>query len=71
MERVGRRREGPGRPHVIYNLTDAGEALFPQGEAEVLVEMVEYLLGTGRVELVEEFFLNRAKAGEDEGAGRI
>jgi predicted ArsR family transcriptional regulator len=71
VERVGRRREGPGRPHVIYSLTDAGEALFPQGEAEVLVEMVEYLLGTGRVELVEEFFLNRAKAGYDEVAGRI
>jgi len=71
VERVGRRREGPGRPHVIYGLTDAGEALFPQGEAEVLVELVEYLLGSGNDELLENFFLQRAQAGYDEVANRI
>lgn len=71
VERVGRRREGPGRPHVIYGLTDAGQALFPQGEAEVLVEMVEYLIGTGNDELLEDFFLQRAKIGYEEVANRI
>lgn len=71
VERVGRRREGPGRPHVIYGLTDAGEALFPQGEAEVLVELLEYLLGSGNDELLEDFFLQRAKAGYEEVAARI
>lgn len=71
VERVGRRREGQGRPHVIYGLTDAGEALFPQGEAEVLVDMVEYLLGSGNDELLEDFFLQRARAGYEEVANRI
>ncbi|MDH3297782.1 MAG: helix-turn-helix domain-containing protein [Gemmatimonadota bacterium] len=69
--RVGRRREGPGRPHVIYGLTDAGQALFPQGEAELLVGLVEHLLGTGHAALVEDFFLSRAKADYDQVAARL
>lgn len=71
VERVGRRSEGPGRPHVIYGLTDAGQALFPQGEAQLLVAMVEHLLSTGREELVEEFFLARAEAGYASVSARL
>ncbi len=71
VERVGRRSEGPGRPHVIYGLTDAGQTLFPQGEAQLLAALVEHLLSTGREELVEEFFLARAKSGYAGVADRL
>ena len=71
LERVGTRREGPGRPHFIYGLTDAGQALFPQGEAELLVELVEYLLTTEGSEVLENFFEQRVDAIYSEAAGRI
>lgn len=71
LERVGTRREGPGRPHFIYGLTDAGQALFPQGEAELLVELVEYLLASGRSDLLETFFEQRADSIYTEAAVRI
>jgi predicted ArsR family transcriptional regulator len=71
VERVGRRSEGPGRPHVLYGLTDAGQTLFPQGEAQLLAAMVEHLLSTGREELVEEFFLARAESGYAAVATRL
>lgn len=56
---------------MIYGLTDAGQTLFPQGEAELLADMVEHLLGSGHEELVEEFFLARAEAEYDEVAVRL
>lgn len=71
IERTGTRRHGPGRPHVIYGLTDAGEALFPRGEGELLVELVEFLLDTGRDELIDEFFERRVDAAWSEAARRV
>ena len=71
LERVGTRREGPGRPHFIYGLTDAGRALFPQGEAQLLVELVEYLLSTGRSAVLESFFEQRVDDSYAEVSGRI
>jgi predicted ArsR family transcriptional regulator len=71
LERVGTRREGPGRPHFIYNLTDAGQALFPQGEAELLVELVEHLLATGQSSVLETFFEQRVDGIYAEAAVRI
>ncbi len=71
LERVGTRREGPGRPHFIYGLTDAGQALFPQGEPELLVDLVEYLLSTGRSDVLESFFEQRVDDSYAEVSGRI
>lgn len=71
VERVGRRREGPGRPHVLYGLTDAGEALFPRGEAELLVSLVEFLLASGRDEVIDEFFEQRVDRAYSEAADRV
>lgn len=62
IERVGTRRAGPGRPHFIYGLTDAGQTLFPSGEGELLVEIVSFLLATGRDDVIDEFFARRVDA---------
>lgn len=71
IERTGTRRHGPGRPHVIYALTEAGEALFPSGEAELLVEFVEYLLATGREDVIDRFFEQRVDAALEEATARV
>lgn len=71
VERVGTRRQGPGRPHVIYGLTDAGEALFPRGEAELLTELVEFLLDAGEDDLIDRFFEQRADRAATEAARRV
>ena len=71
IERVGTRRAGPGRPHFIYGLTDAGETLFPSGEGELLVELVKFLLDTERGELIDEFFARRVETMYEAAAARI
>lgn len=61
IERAGSRRHGPGRPHVVYALTDSGEALFPSRESELLVDLVGFLLGSDRPEMIDEFFERRVE----------
>ena len=68
LERVGTRREGPGRPHFIYGLTDAGQALFPQGKLGSVLLAVSATDGS---ELLERFFEQRVDAIYSEAAGRI
>lgn len=59
VERAGVQRTGPGRPHVLYRLTPAGEALFPRREGALLRELATFLLERGRRDLLEEFFADR------------
>lgn len=61
VERSGSRRDGPGRPEIVYALTDRGEGLFPRGEAELLAELVRHLLDTGQDEVLERFFEARVE----------
>lgn len=56
VERQGTRRSGPGRPEVVYGLTDDAEALFPRREGEILRGLVEHLLARGHEGLLKEFF---------------
>lgn len=56
VERTGVRRAGPGRPHVLFRLTSAGEALFPRREGAVLQELATYLVEQGRRDVLERFF---------------
>jgi predicted ArsR family transcriptional regulator len=56
VERSGVQRAGPGRPHVLYRLTAAGEALFPRREGALLRELATFLLEQGRRDLLEQFF---------------
>src|SRR5690349_6612149 len=47
VERHGTQRGKRGRPEVIYALADRAESLFPRQEAQVLQELVLYLLRDG------------------------
>ncbi|HSM06915.1 MAG TPA: helix-turn-helix domain-containing protein [Longimicrobiales bacterium] len=56
VERSGRRRNGPGRPEIIYRLTAGSEVLFPNQEGTLLQDLAAYLLEAGREDLVRGFF---------------
>ncbi|MDT8436814.1 MAG: helix-turn-helix domain-containing protein [Gemmatimonadota bacterium] len=62
VERAGARREGPGRPEILYGLTERGDGLFPRGEAELLTEFVRHLLDAGREDVLERFFEARVES---------
>ncbi|HMM33483.1 MAG TPA: MarR family transcriptional regulator [Thermoanaerobaculia bacterium] len=71
VERPGVHRKGPGRPHVLYRLTAAGEALFPRREGELLGELADFLHQNGRRDLLEEFFERRLARRRRELAPRV
>ncbi len=71
VERPGVHRKGPGRPHVLYRLTAAGEALFPRREGELLGELAAFLHEKGRRDLLEEFFERRLARRRRELAPRV
>lgn len=56
VERRGTRSEGPGRPTVVYGLTEDADGLFPRREAQVLRELATFLEDTGRRNVLDEFF---------------
>lgn len=71
VERVGRRRDGPGRPAIVYGLSERGEALFPQREGPLLRELTEHLAGSGREDVLEEFFERRIARQREEAERRL
>ncbi len=71
VERSGVRREGPGRPQVLYRLSARGEELFPQREGELLGELAEFLLADGRRELLERFFAERNRVKRERLLARL
>lgn len=56
VERAGVRRDGPGRPQVVYRLSSAGRSLFPRREGELLRELATFLVESGNIQLLERFF---------------
>lgn len=68
IERAGTRRDGPGRPRVVYRLSEAGESLFPSNEAELLAALVQYMLASGQGDLVDRFFQRRGELAYAEAA---
>ena len=71
VERTGILREGPGRPKVVYGLTEQGEELFPKGEQELLVELIHFARDTGNEELLEKFFADRVNARREDALRRV
>lgn len=59
VRRAGKRKEGPGRPEILYGLTGDGEDLFPRGEGRLLRELASYLTEHGHGEVLEDFFEDR------------
>lgn len=71
VRRAGRRRDGPGRPRIVYALSDRGESLFPQREGELLRELAEHLVDSGRQRVLEEFFEGRIGEQREAAAARL
>ncbi len=71
VERAGVRREGRGRPQVLYRLTDRGEELFPQREGELLGELAGFLLADDRREILESFFAERNRSNRERLVRRL
>jgi len=62
VQRSGSRRAKPGRPEVVYTLTDRANVLFPSRAPEVLRELVVHLLEAGHSSLLRRFFELRLAA---------
>ena len=61
VQRRGRRRSGPGRPEILYGLTAAAQALFPNQEGRLLKELAVFLDTRGQAALVRRFFDERVQ----------
>lgn len=59
VERRGRRRNGPGRPEIVYGLTESADTLFPQREGQLLTELTRFAESRGQGGLVRDFFDQR------------
>ena len=56
VERRGSRSSGPGRPEILYGLSDAADALFPSREGQLLHDLTSFLEDRGEGDLVRAFF---------------
>lgn len=71
VERAGVRREGRGRPQVVYRLSARGEQLFPQREGALLGELTAFLLAHDGQPLLETFFAERNRRKRERLLGRL
>jgi len=71
VERAGLRRHGPGRPQVVYRLTEGAERLFPRREGALLRELAEFLVADGREDLLARFFEARTETKRTSLARRL
>lgn len=71
VQRRGSRRAKPGRPEVVYGLTERGNALFPSRAPDVLRELIVHLLRAGHTRLVERFFSQRVAARRSTALARV
>lgn len=56
VRRDGSRSTGPGRPEVVYAVTEEAEALFPRREGDTLRELTAHLVNRGQTHVLKEFF---------------
>lgn len=66
--RQGSRRHGPGRPEIVYGLTDRAHDLFPAREGQTLRELAVFLEEEGQRGVMKEFF---RRQGEERLAGAL
>jgi predicted ArsR family transcriptional regulator len=71
VDRRGRRRSGPGRPEILYALTDLGNALFPTRDAELLQALARYLVETGNHDLLEAFYAKHLERRRESALRRV
>lgn len=63
--RSGRRSSGPGRPEIVYELSDSSEVLFPSREGALLGELAEFIRSSGQADLIHNFFDARLERRRD------
>lgn len=56
VRRTGTRKDGPGRPEILYGLSAEAEELFPQEEGRLLRHLTAYLTEQGHDDVLESFF---------------
>lgn len=71
VRRAGRRTEGPGRPEILYELTERAEPLFPSAEGELLRELTAWLAREGHEEALRDFFRARVARKGADARGRV
>lgn len=71
VHRAGSRKQGPGRPEILYGLTDEAEALFPQEEGRLLRELTAYLTDGEHADVLEAFFEARLARQSEEARSRL
>lgn len=60
VQRAGARRDGPGRPAILYRLAAAAHARFPQHGGAVLGELAAWLTEQGDEAVLKRFFEQRS-----------
>lgn len=65
VARRGQRSDGPGRPEIVYRLTERADALFPNQEGRILKELCLFLDERGQGPLVRTFFDDQVQRRRD------
>lgn len=68
---AGARRQGPGRPEGLYDLTDSAQALFPSREGEILRGLARFLTEEGQEDLLKRYLERFARERRDRGLARM
>ncbi|HEY9506802.1 MAG TPA: helix-turn-helix domain-containing protein [Gemmatimonadales bacterium] len=55
VRRAGSLKGGPGRPEIVYGLTNEAESLFPRREGEILQELAAFLKASGDEHILRDF----------------
>lgn len=71
VRRAGQRKEGPGRPEILYRLTDEAEGLFPDEEGRLLRDLTSYLTEEGHDGVLAAFFEARVARQREKATDRL
>jgi len=71
VRRVGRRVNGPGRPEVVFALTEQAEPLFPRREPELLRDLATHLIEAGEERLLRDFLKQSIAARRPAAMARV
>lgn len=71
VRRAGQRKDGPGRPEILYRLTDEAEGLFPDEEGRLLRDLTSYLTEEGHDEVLASFFESRVERQRETARERL
>jgi len=69
--RNGTRIDGPGRPEIVYTLTEHARRYFPRRDAETLSALAAFLEEEGRGAVIRDFFRRQGEKRRQEALDRI